>query len=49
MTAVDPFSKYLFVRGIKDKTAGQVTDALMLEFLGMFGAPKEIVLDNGRE
>ena len=48
LTMIDSFSKYAFVQKLEDKTAEQTLDAV-LNFMGLFGTPDKIILDNGRE
>lgn len=48
VTLIDKFSKHAFVKKLDRKTADETLGAI-LTYMGLFGTPKTIVTDNGRE
>lgn len=48
LTVTDLFTKYIFLRALRDKSAKSVCDAV-LDLFHTFGPPQRIITDQGRE
>ena len=49
LVAVDAFSKFVTLVPLKTKTANEVAEALVNRYISIFGAPKSITSDLGKE